>query len=87
MTEVEIVSFSAMQVKSKWIMQAFLKHDVRVSERQVEEGESIAKITRRSASFTGSASGSVGVVTETGVGVWVVGLDSTNKLSVTITGW
>lgn len=37
--------------------------------------------------FTGSLSDRLGVEMETGVGVRVAGLDSTNKLSVTITGW
>lgn len=46
-----------------------------------------ANITRGSASFTGSVSEGAGVEMETGVGVRVAGLDSTDKLSVTITGW
>lgn len=71
-------------------MWAFLKHDeeqVRGTGRQAGEGEYTAKITQGSASFTGSVSNGMGDEMETGVGVRVAGLDSTNKLSVTISGW
>lgn len=64
-----------------------MKHDVRGTGRQARGGENTAKITQGSVSFTGSVSDRVGVEMETGVGVRVAGLDSTNKLSVTITGW
>lgn len=68
-------------------MWASLKRHVRGTGRQAGGGENTAHITHGSASFTGSVSDGVGVEMETGVGVRVAGLDSTNKLSVTITGW
>lgn len=46
-----------------------------------------AETTQGLASFTGSDSNEVGVEMETRVGVRVAGLDSTNRLSVTIPGW
>lgn len=68
-------------------MWASFKHDVREAGRQAGGKGNTANITQGSASFTGSVSDGVGVEMETGVGVRVAGLDSTNKLSVTITGW
>lgn len=68
-------------------MRASVKPDLRGAGRQAGGGENTAKVTQGSASFTGSVSRGAGVETETGVGVRVAGLDSTNRLSVTITGW
>lgn len=84
MTEVEIVSFSAM-LESK-----VAKCESTMLEEQGGgrgEGENTANITQGSASFTGSVSGGVGVGMGTGLGVRVAGLDSTDKLSVIFTGW
>lgn len=81
MTEVEIASFSTM-------FESFsLRCDVRGTGRQARGGKNTANVTQGLASFTGSVSDGVGVEMETGVGVRVAGLDSTNKLSVTNTGW
>lgn len=68
-------------------MWASLKHDVKGPGWQAGGGDNTAKTTQGSASFTGSVSDKVGVETEMGVGVRVAGLDSTNRLSVAITGW
>lgn len=63
-----------------------LRCDVRGTGRQKRGRKKTANVTQGLASFTGSVSDS-SVEMETGVGVRVVGLGSTNKLSVTITGW
>lgn len=70
--------------KSNWL-NGFIKHEARGTGRQA--GKNTAEVTQGSASFTGSVSGGVGVEMETRVGVRVAGLEFTNKLSVTITGW
>ena len=62
----------------------FLNSDVRETRRPGGR-EYTANVKQGSASFTGSVSDGVGF--ETGVVVRVAGLDLTNKLSVTITGW